>query len=53
MNSKSHRFISLIKSILRILTCIIALFIYSFEVLLIGLMIAELLGIAEEIFDRR
>lgn len=51
MNSKGHLYLSLIKSAIRILACIGAY--VNIIVLPIGFGVAEILGIAEEIFDER
>lgn len=53
MNSKGHLFISITKSSLRILSCVIAIMIGSFEPLVIGFGGAELFGILEELVDKR
>lgn len=51
MNDKGHFLISVAKSAIRIISCIIAL--KSIIVLPIGFLIAEILGILEEVFDKR
>jgi hypothetical protein len=53
MNSKGHLFISIAKSICRIGAAIIATLTKSVTILAIGFGIAEILGIAEEIVDKR
>jgi hypothetical protein len=53
MNSKWHLYISIIKSVIRILSCIISVIVGKFEYLAIGLGIAEGLGILEELKDKR
>jgi hypothetical protein len=53
MNSKWHLYISIIKSVIRILSCIISVVSGKFEYLAIGLGIAEGLGILEELKDER
>lgn len=53
MNSKWHLYISIIKSVIRILSCIISVVTKKFEYLAIGLGIAEGLGILEELKDDR
>lgn len=53
MNSKGHLIISITKSSLRIVSCIISIMIGSFEPLVIGFGGAELLGILEELVDKR
>ena len=47
--SKKHFYISLIKSATRIAGCVVALFTGSIVWLASGLLVAELLGIAEEL----
>ncbi len=47
--SKKHFYISMIKSGMRILGCTVALFTGSVIWLASGLLVAELLGIAEEL----
>ena len=53
INSKWHLYISIAKSIIRILSCLISLVSGKFEYLAIGLGIAEGLGILEELKDER
>jgi hypothetical protein len=53
MNSKWHLVVSNIKSAVRIVACIAATVTSSVVVLAIGLGIAELLGILEELGDKR
>jgi hypothetical protein len=56
MNSKWHFYVSLVKSLIRIAACIIPICIgldKGIYVFLVGFAVAELLGIAEEIFDKR
>ena len=47
--SKRHFYISLVKSAIRIAGCVVALFKGSIFWLATGLLVAELLGIAEEL----
>ena len=47
--SKKHFYISLVKSAIRIAGCVVALFTGSIVWLASGLLVAELLGIAEEL----
>jgi hypothetical protein len=47
--SKKHFYISLVKSATRIAGCIVALATGSWEWLAVGLLVAEILGIAEEL----
>jgi hypothetical protein len=53
MNSKGHLLISLVKSAIRLTSCIIAYVIHVWEVIAIGFIIAELWGIVEELVDKR
>lgn len=53
MNSKWHLWISLIKSILRVIGCIVGIKFNNFIALAGFFMVAEILGIAEEIKDER
>ena len=53
MNDKGHFYISLLKSALRILGCVHFLATFSMVPFVSLLLAAEVLGIAEEIFDRR
>ena len=53
MNSKGHLFISLAKSAIRIVGGIASLFTLNFVPLAIGFLIAEILGILEELVDKR
>jgi len=53
MNDKAHFWISIFKSNIRIGAAIVAAYMNNLLILCIGLGIAELLGIAEEIFDKR
>lgn len=53
INSKWHFFISLIKSIIRIISCIGALNYNNWHYIPVGFGMAEILGIAEEILDKR
>lgn len=55
MNSRGHLIISSIKSMVRIFACILAVFapINKLEILAIGLLVAEVLGIFEELVDKR
>ena len=47
--SRKHFYISLVKSATRIVGCVVALFTGSIVWLASGLLVAELLGIAEEL----
>ena len=49
----NHFNISMIKSSMRILGCVVALYTGSVIWLASGLLVAELLGIAEEVVDKR
>lgn len=53
MNSKGHLYISLIKSIIRILGCVLSLLFNNFTILAVVFGIAEILGIFEEVVDKR
>lgn len=53
MNSKGHFYTSLIKSGIRLAACILAVEFKDFTHLAIGFFIAELLGVFEEILDKR
>lgn len=53
MNSLWHLIISLIKSAIRIISGILSVKLQSLEILAIGLILAEILGIIEELKDER
>jgi hypothetical protein len=53
MNSKWHLYISFIKSAIRIIACALSLILQSLSVLAAGMLLAELLGVLEEIGDKR
>lgn len=53
MNSKGHLFISLAKSIIRVIGGIFTLTSGSIVPLAVGIIIAEIGGILEELVDRR
>ena len=53
MNSKGHLFISLAKSIIRIVGGIVTLTTGSIVPLAIGIIIAEIGGVLEELVDKR
>lgn len=53
MNSKGHLFISIAKSGLRIISSVLSITLSSFLPLAIGFGCAELLGILEELVDKR
>lgn len=53
MNSKGHLYISLGKSVIRVLGGIVALFNESVIPLAIGIIIAEVGGVMEELVDER
>lgn len=53
MNSKGHLYISLIKSFIRIVAAISAIRFNSLSLLALGFIVAECLGILEELFDKR
>lgn len=53
MGSKGHLRISVNKSLIRMACCVSALMNNSIEILCIGLIIAEVLGVVEELVDKR
>ena len=53
MGSKGHFFISVIKSSIRIASCLVSIRFNDFVILAVGLAVAESLGIAEELVDKR
>ena len=53
MNSKWHLYISFIKSAVRIIACALSLILQSLTALAAGMLIAELLGVLEEVGDKR
>lgn len=53
MNSKGHLLISIAKSIIRIGSCTASLVFGMFSILVAGFLVAELLGVVEEIVDKR
>jgi hypothetical protein len=53
MNSKWHMYISFIKSFVRIAGCGLSIIFSNWLILAIGLGLAELLGVLEEIGDKR
>lgn len=53
MNSKGHLLTSLLKSCIRIISCIIAYKYSALNVLALGFLLAEIVGIAEELVDKR
>lgn len=53
MNSKGHLFISLAKSTIRVVGGLVALFIGSIKPLAIGIVMAEVGGVLEELVDKR
>ena len=53
MNSKGHLYISLGKSTVRVFCGIVALFKKSVDPLAIGIVIAEIGGVFEELVDER
>ena len=53
MGSKGHLTISANKSLIRMACCISALMNDSVEILCIGLIVAEVLGVVEELVDKR
>lgn len=53
MNSKWHLYISFIKSFIRIAGCLIALYNNSWTYIALGIAVAEIFGLAEELKDDR
>jgi len=53
MNSTGHLLISIAKSFLRISSCVWCIASGSIVVLAVGLLAAEILGIVEELVDKR
>ena len=53
MGSKGRLTISVTKSLIRMACCISALMNSSVEILCIGLIVAEVLGVVEELVDKR
>ena len=53
MNSKWHLYISFVKSGIRIIACGASLALQSLSILAAGMLIAELLGVLEEVGDKR
>ena len=53
MNSKWHFYTSLIKSLIRAAGCLLAVLSKRWEVMAISFLIAEILGVLEEIKDER
>lgn len=53
MNSKGHLFISLAKSVIRVIGGIVTLIHGSIVPLAIGIIVAEVGGILEEVVDKR
>lgn len=53
MNSKGHLIISIIKSATRIFSCLLAVIFGNTNIAFVGIALAEVLGILEEIVDKR
>jgi len=53
MKSKGHLYISLVKSTIRVWGCVWGIIANSLEIALYGLALAELLGVLEELVDKR
>lgn len=53
MNSKGHFWISFTKSMIRIVACTVSIGVNSIIPLALGLILAEVLGILEEVVDKR
>lgn len=53
MNSIEHFCISVLKSLIRIFSCVFSIKKDKVGYIAIGFLIAEIFGIAEEVFDKR
>lgn len=53
MNSKGHLFISLAKSVIRIIGGVVSLIVGGITPLAIGIIVAEIGGVLEELVDER
>lgn len=53
MNSKGHLTLSLLKSIIRLFGCCMAVYNNNFSIAFLMFAIAEGLGVAEELVDKR
>lgn len=53
MNSKGHLYVSTLKSAIRISACIISFLKHSMPTLALGFLVAEVLGVIEELVDFR
>ncbi len=53
MKDKGHFLTSVVKSVIRIATCVCAFTANNLFILCSGLLLAEILGIIEELLDRR
>ena len=53
MNSKWHLYVSIFKSFIRMFGCVLALVCNSWAVLAVFLLVAEMLGVLEELKDER
>lgn len=53
MNSKGHFYVSVVKSIIRILSCVGTIIFSNVRLLGVGFLLAELLGVVEELVDYR
>ena len=53
MKDKGHFITSLIKSGIRIASCVYLIFTWNFPMFAYGFAVAELLGVAEELLDGR
>lgn len=53
MNSRWHFYISIIKSLIRMISCVAAVLFKNILILPVGLFLAELLGMLEEVGDER
>jgi hypothetical protein len=53
VKSRGHLILSIGKSVIRIATSVIAIMAGMLEIAIIGYAVAELLGVAEELVDKR
>lgn len=53
MNSKWHLYVSIFKSFIRMFGCVLALVLNSWAVIAVFFLVAEMLGVLEELKDER
>lgn len=53
MNSRGHLYISLAKSFIHIVSAILSIWLKQYEILALGIVVVEIGGILEEVFDER